>query len=197
MDRLILALIVFALTLTMIEAQNKTLVYTINRRGDAVGALNFTKSIAAHKTTLRLESDVNTEFVFNFLAEGIEESVFEHDILIRSSVYRELNGKEKANKATILEGSHYLLKKGTKQEVLSVYPIRYNLLCMYTMEPTNILKVYSDNFQEFFTIHRVGDHHYKVNFPDRNYTEYFYQNGVCIKMHVHHTLYEAMIELNK
>lgn len=178
-------------------SQKTTLDYTINRKGDAVGHILFTQSCSADKTILKLESDVETWFIFTFVANALEEAIFENNIMTRSSIYRRMNGKEKVNKTTTLNGSSYVVQKGSKQEVLNHYPITHNLLCMYANEPKNFSKVYSDNFQQFFDIQKIGDQHYRVNFPDRNYTEYFYLNGVCVKLHVHHTLYEVTIELNK
>ena len=178
-------------------AQNRVLEYAIIRKGDPVGQICFTQSTLANKTILTLESDVETWFVFTFVANAREQAVFENNIMTSSSLYRQMNGKEKANKTTTLNGNSYIVKKGSRQEVLNHYPIRFSLLSMYVIEPTNISKVYSDNFQQFFDIHKVGDQHYKVNFPGGNFTEYFYQDGVCVKVHVHHTLYEVTIELNK
>ncbi|HLF65484.1 MAG TPA: DUF6134 family protein [Saprospiraceae bacterium] len=195
--RFSLIFILSAVIIPALFSQDKSLEYTINRKGDIVGHIFFTQSSLADKTTLRLESNVKTWFIFTFFANALEEAVFENDIMIRSSIYRQLNGKEKVNKTTTLNGSNYIVQKGSKQEVLNNDPIRYTLLNMYVLEPKNISKVYSDNFQQLFDIQKVGDQHYKVNFPDRNYTEYFYKNGVCVKVHVHHTLYEVTIELKR
>jgi hypothetical protein len=176
-------------------AQGDTLDYCISRKGELVGSIKFTQVSGNNKTVLRLRSDVSTRMLFLFVARAEEESVFENDILTRSRLYRELNGREKANKLTIREGSSYEIRKGRKTEYMLSGPIRYNLLSMYTREPVAIGKVYSDNFQEFLDIQRAGHGHYLVHFPDGNFNEYFYRDGICTRIEIHHLLYSATIEL--
>ena len=176
-------------------SQDITREYTIKRKGDVVGHTLFTHASSASTTTLVLTSDVKAWFVVTFQANAREEAVFENEILTRSSIYRKMNGNEKVNKTTTLNGNRYLIRKGSKQEILDSYPIHFNLLSLYAFEPKRISKVYSDNYEKFFDVHKIGDQHYKVNFPGGNFTEYFYQNGICVKVHVHHSLYEVVIEL--
>ena len=66
---------------------------------------------------------------------------------------------------------------------------------VYISEPLNITKVYSDDFEQQVDIQKIADHHYKIKFPDGNYNEYFYTDGVCSKIEIHHSLYSASIEL--
>lgn len=162
-----------------------------------MGHIVFTHTSYANTTTLRLASSVKTKLMVASQGTAKEESVFQNDVLTMSSIYREMNGNEKVNKTTSLKGSHYLIQKGSTQEILDYYPIRFNMLSMYAFEPKSISKVYSDNYQKFFDVHKTGDQRYKVNFPGGNSTEYFYQNGVCVKAKVSHALYDVTIELSE
>ena len=178
-----------------VNAQEKKLEYTIKRNGDVVGNIHFIQGIAGSRTVLTMESEVNTRFIFNFRAKVKEEAIYDNGILTWSSIFRKLNGNVKVDKKTKASGNAYTVYKGSKTETLNNYPIRYNMLSVYISEPINIVKVYSDNFQQQVDILKVADHHYKIKFPDGNYNEYFYTNGVCSKVEIHHSLYSATIEL--
>src|SRR6188768_3968384 len=153
---------------TIANAQEKRFEYIIKRNGDVVGNIHFTHGIAGNRTVLTMESEVNTRFIFNI----------------------------KVDKKTRANGNNYTVYKGNKTETLNNYPIRYNMLSVYISEPVNITKVYSDNFQQQIDILKIADHHYKIKFPDGNYNEYFYTDGVCSKIEIHHSLYSASIELS-
>ena len=182
-------------TTLCVAAQEKKLTYNIKRNGDVVGNIRFVQNIAGNRTVLTLESEVNTRFIFSFKAKAKEEAIYENGIMTWSTIFRKLNGNIKADKKTKANGNAYTIYKGTKTETLKNYPIRYNMLSIYVTEPVSISKVYSDNFQQQVDIQKIADHHYKIKFPDGNYNEYFYANGICSKVEVHHTLYRATIEL--
>ena len=177
------------------NAQQKKLEYNIKRNGDIVGNIQFVQGIAGNRTVFTMESEVNTRFIFNFKAKAKEEVIYDNGIMTWSSIYRKLNGTIKVDKKTKANGSTYTVYKGGKTETLNNFPIRYNMLSVYVIEPVNVTRVYSDNFQQQIDIQKMADHHYKIKFPDGNYNEYFYTNGVCSRIEIHHTLYSATIEL--
>jgi hypothetical protein len=188
-------LVVLLTAMTNINAQQKKLEYNIKRNGDVVGNIHFIHGIVGNRTVLTMESEVNTRFIFNFKAKAKEEVIYDNGIMTWSSIFRKLNGNVKVDKKTKANGNAYTVYKGSKTETLNNYPIRYNMLSVYIIEPVNITKVYSDNFQQQVDIQKIADHHYKIKFPDGNYNEYFYTNGVCSKIEIHHSMYSATIEL--
>ncbi len=190
------ATLFFILVISPAFSQEKKLEYQIKRNGDVVGNIRFKQNITGSRTTLLLESEVKTRFIFTFTARAKEETIFDNGIMTWSSIYRKMNGNVKADKKTKANGNSYTVYKGSKTETLNNYPIHYNMLSIYVLEPVNISKVYSDNFQQLVDIHKLAEHHYKIKFPDGNYNEYFYSNGICTKVQVHHSLYSATIELN-
>lgn len=188
-------LLLLTCTTLCVSAQEKKLTYTIKRNGDIVGNIRFAQGISGNRTVLTMESEVNTRFIFNFKANAKEEVIYDNGIMTWSSIFRKLNGTVKVDKKTKANGNAYTVYRGTKTETLNNYPIRYNMLSVYISEPVNITKVYSDNFQQQIDIQKINDHHYKIKFPDGNYNEYYYTNGVCSKIEIHHSLYSATIEL--
>jgi len=179
------------------SSQEKNSVYTIYRSGSAVGSINFSKSIAGNRTTLKLESEVKTRFIFTITANSKEETIYDNGIMTWSSIYRKTNGNEKANKKIKATGNSYTLYNGNKSEIQNNYPIRYNMLSLYATEPTEVSQVYSDSFEQFITIQKTADHKYKIELPDGNSNNYHYENGVLCKVDINSTFYSASIQLKK
>ena len=175
-------------------SQDKTLVYAIKRNGSEVGKVQFTQNTIGTRTTLKMESEVRTRFIFLFTAKAKEEAIYDSGIMTWSSIYRKMNGSVKADKKIKATGNIYTIYNEDKTEKLNNYPIRYNMLSLYTNEPVNFSTVFSDNFQQL-TIQTINPHHYKIKFPDGNSNEYFYTNGMCTKVKISHSLYSATIEL--
>ena len=176
-------------------SQNKVLTYQIVRNGNKVGTLRFSETSTGDMDYLKMESDVKTRFVFMFTAHSNEEAIYYNGVLLRSSIYRKLDGTEKANKQHQAGNQQYIIHAGQRTEVTKNYPITYNMLSLYSKEPGNISQVYSDNFQSFIAIQRTDQHKYKITLPDGNYNYYYYKNGVLNLVEVHHSLYSANIVL--
>lgn len=190
-----LSLIVLLTVAISLNSQEKKLEYNIRRNGDIVGNIHFIQRVAGNRTVLTMESEVNTRFIFSFKAKAKEEAIYDNGIMTWSSIFRKLNGNVKADKKTKAVGNAYTIYKGNKTEIVKNYPIRYNMLSVYLTEPTEVSKVYSDNFQQQIDIQKIAAHHYKIKFPDGNYNEYYYTNGICSKVEIHHRVYRATIEL--
>jgi len=141
----ILLLITTLFLAAKVNSQNKSLNYQIIRNGNNVGALRFSETKNGGMDYLNMESDVKTRFIFTITAHAREDAVYYNGILQRSSIYRQLNGNEKANKQHEADNRQYIIHAGNKAGVTKNYPITYNMLSLYSREPENINKVYSDN----------------------------------------------------
>lgn len=177
------------------HSQNRALNYQILRNGNKVGTLHFSETAAGSTDYLKLESDVKTKFIFTFTAHAVEEAVYFNGMLLHSSIYRKLNGSEKANKQHQADNRQYIIRNGKSSTITKNYPITYSMLSLYSKEPENINKVYSDNFETFIAIQKADKHRYKIELPDGNYNYYSYKDGVLNQIEVHHTLYSAYIVL--
>jgi hypothetical protein len=189
------ALIIMQFATLNVFAQSKLLNYQIVRNGSKVGTLRFSETTSAGMDYLKMESDVKTRFIFTFIAHALEEAVYFNGVLLRSSIYRQLNGNEKANKQHQATNRQYIVYKGNETEVLNNFPITYNMLSLYSKEPESVSKVYSDNFETFLAIQQPEPHKYKVTLPDGNYNYYYYKNGILNQIEVHHSIYSANIIL--
>lgn len=193
--RIILFLLVLFALSFIAYSQTTKLEYRIIRKSNEIGSLVFTRDQLAGKTVLKIESIIKTRFVFLVSINAIEESIYENGIMVSSYLYRKMNGSEKLNKKTWLDGQQYVINKGHHYELFKTYPIHFNLICLYQQEPQYVYNVYSDNFQKFLPVQKLGDHHYRVDFPDGNYNEYYYINGICARVEAHHGLYQVTMQL--
>lgn len=178
-------------------AQNKTLKYKISQKGEPIGHVVFTQQVSPGETALKIVSEINTRVVMKIVVHAVEEASFESGILQSSYVYRTQNGKETLNKTTKRHHTSYQILDGNDTKTFPVFPIEYNMICLYAYEPVGVSKVYSDIFEKFLDIRKIGAHHYKLSFPNGSYNEYHYFNGTCTKIEVNHTLYDATITLSK
>jgi len=194
-SKFIIVFILLLLTCYFAFSQIKRLQYSIKRKDAQIGTISFSFQNAGNKKVFIMESRIKTRLLILFTAIGREESEFENDVMISSSVYQKLNGREQVNKKIELVGRSYVISKGSQQEPLNNFPITYNMICLYVKEPVDVPKVYSDKFQQFLAIQKLGEHHYRIKFPDGNFNEYFYSEGLCTRVEVHHTLYRSTFEL--
>ncbi len=175
-------------------ASKLTQVYHIKRNGEIIGKLSFSQNIEGENTYLKITSQVSTRFVFKIDVQTEDLAHFKNGRLISSDVSRLVNGKAKERKKTIFQNDVYQLQAGNKFNSLN-QPIGYNMMLLYTTEPVSINQVYSDNFQCFLPVKKQAAHQYRVNLPDGNYNDYYFENGVCKLVVVNHSLYTIKMEL--
>lgn len=191
-------LLTIALGVLMISrAQEKNLNYTIKKGGSKVGDMNIKEVRDGKKINLRLQSNIKASFILSFKANAVEEATYDNGLLIYSSVYQKLNGTEKVNKQIKYVDNSYMINDNGDEEKLENVKIYYNLVCIYGHEPLTTTLIYSDKYQRFLAIEKIKEHHYKIRFPDGTANEYWYQDGLCTKVKIDHTLYTAFMELNQ
>ena len=119
-------------------SQPTQLRYTINRKGNQVGSISFFQQVVGTKKIFRTESEVKTRIIFLFTAIGREEAIYENGVLLSSSVYQKLNGDVRLDNKTRLVGRNYVVYNGKHPETLNNYPISYNMICLFGIEPAEI-----------------------------------------------------------
>jgi hypothetical protein len=192
---LIWVMLMSGLSLSFDMPNDVSLEYIITRKGEDIGKLHFSKKVFGNRVYLKMKSDVQFRILARITAHAKEEAEFQNNILLSSSVYREINGFEKSNKQTRILGSDYTLHDDGEKKLLKSYPIQYNMLCIYLNEPLQQRRIYSDNYQRFLPIQYIEPHHYRIELPNGDVNDYYYKNGVCILVDVKSTLYHSSIRL--
>ena len=192
----VIILLLSALLIAIPALPQKTyLKYNIKHGTTVIGSFNVSINTAENSSSVTLESHVKTGFIISISVNVKEESMFKNGVLQYSRVFREINGTEKINKKYSAYGSGYIVVNKGRPDTFCCTSIQYNLMSMYNREPVGLNKVYSDNFQQFLKITNSAPHQYRINLPDGAYQEYYYKNGLCIKVVMHHTLYTYVLEL--
>ncbi|HEX6334213.1 MAG TPA: DUF6134 family protein [Flavisolibacter sp.] len=179
------------------KAQNRQLTYTVMKGDSEVGSMYVSEVISGSRINLKLNLDVTIKFLFSFSAKGVEEAVYDNGVLVYSYFYQKLNGSEKVNKRHRYVDKTYVVNNKGSQEKVNTAAIRYNMICLYTHEPVNASRIYSDKYQKYLAIQKIADRHYKIVFPDGNYSEYFYEGGTCTRVEVNNSLFNVVMLLKK
>jgi hypothetical protein len=194
----VMFLVAVAFLLVLVtRAQEKKLTYTVKRNGNKIGHMYVKEIRDGRSISLKLHSDIKTSFIISFSAKGVEEAQYDSGLLVYSSVYQKLNGSEKLNKQLRYVNDSYVISNNGKEERLHHKKIYYNLVCIYNHEPVTSTVIFSDKYQKLLAIEKVEDHHYRIKFPDGSANDYWFEDGVCKKIKVNHTLYSAIMELNQ
>ncbi|RYY16189.1 MAG: hypothetical protein EOO04_27375 [Chitinophagaceae bacterium] len=188
-------LLIHILCALQLQAQQNFRTYVVRYKGQDVGTVKLQQTIKGDTIHYKMTSDIKTRFIFNIRVKSVEESLFQNGRLIYSAVNRTVNGDEKVKKQTLAGNKFYTLSDDGKSVVMYNESIGYNLMRMYCLEPVNISKVYSDNYQKFLPITKIKQHTYKVVLPDGNYNYYSYSNGICSKVEVFNTIYNMEMNL--
>lgn len=194
----VLLMIVLLLSMFNAKAQTRMLNYQIVKGYDVVGNILFTESADKETRQMKMESQVKGKVLFiTYSGIAKEETTFRNGVLVYSSIYRKMNGKEKANKQHQVVNNQYMIQSGERKEMIENYPITYNMLSLYSTEPVNVSQVYSENFQKFIPITSLGDHKYKISLPNGDTNYYYYKDGILNLVEANSTWYSVVIMLKK
>lgn len=193
--RIVLLLVIMTGVTLYAFSQERVLQYTIKRGGSPVGSLVVKESKADNEITYKLQSAVKTSFLFTITVKALEEAVYQNGILTYSRFYQKVNSNERVNTEIQANGKMYVLIDKQEAKPLNRYPITYNMVCLYTIEPLHHTRIFADKYQQFVPIENPKPHQYKITFPDGNYNEYYYQAGICTHVEFNSTWFSAEMEL--
>lgn len=171
--------------------------YLIKRNGKTIGKLVYGKTEINNLITYNLESKVTDKIIFSIVVNAKEETVYENGLLKSFSSYREQNGEVKTDKKVVVRDNKYYTTEHNKTVASSYYPVNFSVMHLYLHEPLQNKKVFAENAQKMIAIEKQQEHLYKVPFSNGSYNLYYYANGICNKIEVHHFLFTVIMELVK
>ena len=166
------------------QAQERKFTYDVIRNGKIIGEISFVELIQGKKKFLSLTSNVETTVLFTVTDHTAETAAYDKGIMVYSSFYQKQTGSDVVNKTTIVSGKSYKLTDGDGSKLVSLPPIRYSTLLLYTNIPKNINKVYSANFQQLVDIKKIAENKYRLLLPGGKYNDYTYKNGMCTRVEI-------------
>ncbi|MBB1283281.1 hypothetical protein HRH25_02770 [Flavisolibacter sp. BT320] len=171
--------------------QEQQLHYAVHRQGEKVGELFYHHKTEGAQTTYAIRSDVKVSMLLTIRVQAWEQSVYKNNVLQSSSLVRKVNGRERTNKQIQNTGNKITITSKNNAKLEKNYVINYSTHCLYATEPLTYSSVFSDNYQQFLHIEKLGPQHYSIKFPDGGSNEYFYQNGICRRVKLRSRLFDA------
>lgn len=169
----------------------ETILFNVSRHNDSIGFVEIKRNTLDNVTSYLIDSEVNVRVIFNFRANGHEESIYKDNILVYSSMYRKMNDKLKLNQSLTLENGNYIFKNKGREEKLFFKSIKHNLVTLLYKEPKGIYKVYSDRFNCMIDVVFLGNEKYKISLPNKSTSTYYYKNSECVKVELEGSFYKV------
>ena len=140
------------------------------------------RTLTSTTEEISFESDVTFKLLFSFNLTYVHYEKFLNGKLQWGKAKSMLSGRVQKNSKIVANESGYRLTlDGINASIEN--GINYSVSQIYFTEPTDGQKVFSQQFGQFMTFEKVGEHKYLMSSPDGdNY--YTYLNGICVDVRV-------------
>jgi hypothetical protein len=187
--------ILLCLLLLKSFGQQSTFEYEVIRNNKVIGHTVVTAIKKPGKVTYKVAAEIKVSFIKDFKAISEEETVFENGIMVSSLFSRSLNGERKGKRNTLLIDSVYHIVEDGKKSIYNLGKINLTISSLYLNEPLNTKRIYSDNHKQWLKFTQIKAHSYRLDLPDGNHTLYHFENGVCDRIDIYQTLFDARLVL--
>jgi len=187
--------ILFCLLLLKSYAQESIFEYEVIRKNKVIGHTVVTAIKKPGKVTYKVAADISISFIKDFNAISQEETIFENGIMVSSFFSRSLNGEIKGKRNTRLIDSVYQIVENGKKSICNLGKINLTISSLYLNEPLNTNRIYSDNHKQWLKFTQIKAHSYRLDLPDGNHTLYHFENGVCVRIDITQTFFDAQLVL--
>ena len=133
--------------------------------------------------TFLVKSHMEFRMLISLKVNFINEETFQDGVLQQGMVKNEMIGFKESEAAITKSSSGYHLTINGKRQPCDESAITYTVANIYTQEPEDGQKVYSQYYGKYFTFEQLGDHQFKFESPEGD-NFYWYENGVCTKVRV-------------
>lgn len=171
------------------SAQDRNLDYNIIHQGDLKGTVHLSEHSEGNIRRIKVESLIQTRFLFNITVKTIEEAIYREGLLISSRFYQKINEHKQIDRGMIWKHGTY--QCSGKQNIVKLpgAPVEYTVLSLYYSEPVNIREVFSDNFQQYLPICKTSTGQYRLDLPNGNSNYYIYHQGNLVRVEVEQPFY--------
>jgi len=173
------------------------LTYSIFRGDKCIGKLNITRDCKNDSAIYLLRSRAEISLLLHFDINTFHRNVFFKSKLVEYKLVQKVNEKIKEKKSASWTGSEYIMQNGTNDIRKERKVIHYTIANMYYNEPKEINQVFSEFFQQFIVIKRLGTHKYLLEFPNGNKATYTYDKGVCAEVMAETDWVEVQFKLDE
>jgi len=174
---LVYTLLMVSHALTNVQSSSNLQNFTVYYKAQKVGTLTTTKTIDDKKSTYNLSSDVKITMVAEFHIVEAMCDVFDGARLQTSSYSRSVNNEQKVKNTVVRNANEYVLSKDGKRAKVIKEWILTTVMSLYYQEPTDLVSVYSQSFQEVLKLTKLREHVYSLKLPHGKSTIYQYTDG--------------------
>ncbi len=69
------------------------------------------------------------------------------------------------------------------------------MMMLFFSLPDPSLKIFTDHYQDFIAIEKLGPEEYKTTLPNGTEKHFFYKNGICRRLDIKSTFYNITMQL--
>ena len=180
MKFIVLTILTTFFSLTSLSGQ--TLRYDVIKGNKNLGALTVKRTISGNVEEIQFDSDVTFRILFAFNLRFTQYEKFYDGKMNWGKATSMLSGRTQKESKIVSDNSGYQLTlDGVTVPIKE--EINYSVSQIYFTEPMDGQLVFSQQFGQFLTFKKVGDHKYLMSSPDGdNY--YTYVNGICVNVRV-------------
>jgi hypothetical protein len=153
--------------------------YNVVYKGNTMGTVMASRRLQGNEVNISLQSDMRFRIVFPISIKSKEEVLFENDVLTRSTIWRQVNGKDRLNRVSNHSGNSF------------------SVLSLYFTEPVNESSAFSHAFGKKLVIKKISNGRYRIDLPDGNFNIYNYEDGICKSVEVTHSFLHFRFVLNE
>ena len=181
MKNLTALLLGFLLLALCVDVHSQKLEYDIIWLGK-IGKLHINKTNKEAYSFIETNSEVKLPF---YKLNWITTTTF-MDGQLQSSNYAQLLNNKKREYTDIdivAENEWQIVNDDGQREVIDIRH-NFNVSNLYYEEPVNETYIFSERFGKPFELVNKGNGHYRLLLPDKNYCDYFYEEGICTNVKV-------------
>ncbi len=174
-------LVLFATTTA--AAQQHNLHYKLIKGKDTVGELRVVDT--RFMTRRIIQTDLKAEvpaLVFHFSLVDQKSAVYNDQVLQSAVVTRSFLNAHPDRSITLLKNNIYTDGSNRITALTERPVIDFSMTMLYTTEPEGKQVVYSEFHQVFVAVEQIARHTYRIITPEGQIGDYYYKNGLCIKI---------------
>ncbi len=176
-------LTVLAICLLTAKSKSQSLHYDAFRKSKKVGNMDILVRTEENREIFVVKSNMEFRFLISLKVKFHNEEEFVDGILVKGNVKNEMIGFKESEAHIEKNDEGYDLTINGSGAPLAESEISYTVCKIYTQEPEDGQKLFSQYYGKYFVFEKIEDHKYRYSSPEGdNY--YTYEYGICTEVKV-------------
>lgn len=179
-------LIFFAISGHHLTAQD-ILCFEAKKGRKKVGYLQATRDLNGNETTYTLKYELNVWVLVNVKLKFDFTCTYKDGHLVNAVSHQYRDGYLREKTICWWDGNSYKLKRNDKESVIETEQVVLSTIPIFFNEPVEE-KIFSERVGAFLPIRKMKNGAYEMKLVSGNRNYYNYENGICKKFKLTHTL---------